>query len=428
MSKCKHHNICDREAVYPDNSCILHTTSEKNEVEFRKTFNDHLERIGFNCSHFVIPIRIDRTFFSNKEFDETLSFKNSVFKEQLNLYHKEFKKGVNFNNCVFEKYAEFIDCKFISRATFFNTRFKGSINFADSEFEDHAEFILAKFHQRADFFNTNFRKDVDFRDANFSGEARFLETNFFETSKVLFESSSFSGSTLFAGTNEELIFQNVELSFNDVIISPSASLSFNNANLERSTFTRTPVQNFVFNSVKWPYSRDKICTFDEINSSEELQFNNLEELYRQLKLNYENRKNYILASEFHFSEKETQRKNTNTKLYLRILLTLYKLFSGYGERAKNSFFSLLILIIATTLLYLYFGFEGSNEIKYHYSINTFSSIANAVLCSIKSTFFVRPLGYKFINYGSEITYIIQSILSPILIGLFALAIRQKLKR
>lgn len=428
MSKCKHQNICNREANYPDNCCILHTNAEKNEIDFRKAFKNHLENNGYDCAYFVIPIRIDRTFFSDNDFSERLNFENSVFKRQLYLYHKHFKEGANFNNCVFEEYAEFIDCKFSKRTTFFNTRFKGSINFADSEFEKHVEFILAKFHQRVDFFNTIFRQDVDFRDANFSGEARFLETRFNYNTKVLFKSSSFSGPTLFAGSNEEPIFKNVELSFNDVIISPAASLSFNNANLEKSRFSRTQVENFTFNSVKWPYLEDRICTFDEIKNSEEKKFNNLEELYRQLKLNYESRKNYILAGEFHYGEKETQRKNPNTKIYLKTLLTIYKLFSGYGERAKNSFFSLLVLLIIAASSYFFFGFEAINEIKYHYSTNTLSSFGNALLFSVKSTFFVRPLGYELSTYGSEITFIIQTIFSPVLIGLFALAIRQKLKR
>ncbi|MDZ7693804.1 MAG: hypothetical protein U5K69_22240 [Balneolaceae bacterium] len=136
MSRCKHHNVCDRDANYPDNCCILHTNVEKKEIDFRKAFNNHLEKIGYDCAYFVIPIRIDRTFFSDNEFSETLNFESSVFKSQLNLYHKHFKEGVNFNNCVFEEYAEFIDCKFSTSSTFFNTRFKGSINFADSEFEN----------------------------------------------------------------------------------------------------------------------------------------------------------------------------------------------------------------------------------------------------------------------------------------------------
>ncbi|MDZ7693803.1 MAG: hypothetical protein U5K69_22235 [Balneolaceae bacterium] len=180
--------------------------------------------------------------------------------------------------------------------------------------------------------------------------------------------------------------------------------------------------------MKWPYLEGRICTFDEIKNSEEKKFNNLEELYRQLKLNYESRKNYILAGEFHYGEKETQRKNPNTKFYLKTLLTLYKLFSGYGERAKNSFFSLLVLIIIAASSYFFFGFEAINEIKYNYSTNTLSSLGNAFLFSIKSTFFVRPLGYELSTYGSEITFIVQTIVSPVLIGLFALAIRQKLKR
>ena len=73
-----------------------------------------------------------------------------------------------------------------------------------------------------------------------------------------------------------------------------------------------------------------------------------ERIYRDLKNNYQNDKDWERAGDFHYGEKEMRRKNPNTDLIHRFFLTLYWILSGYGERyLRPLFWTIFILLVST---------------------------------------------------------------------------------
>jgi hypothetical protein len=133
---------------------------------------------------------------------------------------------------------------------------------------------------------------------------------------------------------------------------------------------------------------------------------------------------------FHYGEKEARRKNPQTSGNLRVLLVLYWLFSGYGERALRPILWMVLITVCCSVLYLLIGIqgirvEGEPQLlspfrlrdwlqTLHYSVQ--------VMLFTRGELVANPLGYaRFIRT-------VQGVVGPVLLGLFALAVRQQLKR
>ena len=70
---------------------------------------------------------------------------------------------------------------------------------------------------------------------------------------------------------------------------------------------------------------------------------------------YEDRRDYERAGDFHYGEKEMRRRNKETAWGLRIFLWLYRLFSGYGERYLPPLFWAGLLFVGSTIGYWWWG-------------------------------------------------------------------------
>jgi hypothetical protein len=105
-------------------------------------------------------------------------------------------------------------------------------------------------------------------------------------------------------------------------------------------------------------------------------------------------------------------------------------FSGYGERVVRPLFCAGLLLAVSTFLYLWLGLEGMRTggqeetlslwqcgdwlQAAHYSFRT--------MTFLKTDDLAKPVSY------ARVVHTLQSLLGPLLFGLFALAVRQKLKR
>lgn len=77
----------------------------------------------------------------------------------------------------------------------------------------------------------------------------------------------------------------------------------------------------------------------------------LSRAYRDLKTAYEENKDYIYASDFHYAEKEFRRINYEVPRQIRIQLQLYWLVSGYGERVLRPIWWFLLIWILGAIPY-----------------------------------------------------------------------------
>ncbi|MGM0582903.1 MAG: pentapeptide repeat-containing protein [Bacteroidota bacterium] len=433
--KCSKYDSCGLTPLSNDDYCILHSPDPNKSIkDFEAHFRSHIYEKGLNCKGFIIPTEIDYSAFltDKKDLSRHVNFENAVFREKVNFDFCKFNEGANFHNAIFEKNASFHGAEFYKGANFDGATFEAKADLAEIEFERNAGFLVAEFYERAEFFGTNFRGQAEFRDCIFYKGARFLETRFLGT-EALFSFSSFLGPTYFSsGRKETSIFNDTRLEFEEVTIDPPNVISFRNADFRQGVFKNTNMGKVILSGITWPKSRNRTIVYDEIRLNQETENNiyskNVEELYRQLKQKYEEKRDYQSASDFHYGEKELQRRNDETPTSNRILLNLYKYISGYGERILPAVICIAILILISTICYYIGGIEVTSNNNTLANSTIYNQLLNSFIHSLQATFFVRPLEFDTVSYLSRFAFIIQSIFSPIFIGLLALAIRQRLKR
>jgi hypothetical protein len=168
----------------------------------------------------------------------------------------------------------------------------------------------------------------------------------------------------------------------------------------------------------------RIGLYDEVyegasgDESGDERWHEVERLYRQLKRNYEERGDFPRGGDFHIGEKEARRQGNN-RWGPRLLLNTYRALSKYGERALPAFSWLLALVPIFALIYFLLGASTCPLCE--------PSYPDALISSLEATLYpVRPVGFE--DFWPQIFSIVQRIISPILIALLALALRQRVKR
>lgn len=121
-----------------------------------------------------------------------------------------------------------------------------------------------------------------------------------------------------------------------------------------------------------------------------------------------------------------QRRNPATSTAHRFFLTLYWLVSGYGERYLRPLVWAGMLLVASALGYLALGLQqrdGAAPLQ----VTSPSDWLHAIHYSFRVMTLLRPDDLVATGWA-KVIHTVQSLLGPLLLGLFALALRQRLKR
>lgn len=331
--------------------------------------------------------------------------------------------------------------------------------------------------------------EANFSGAEFTGETHFAGANF--TGRADFHLTWFGGITFFVGhpRGSKTIFLDTEVDFSDVVLEPLDALKIRNADLRKCSFLGTDLRKAEFTGVMWPKIEEDVIydvwapleksfqrlkekfkptwsmidshipraalthfervycklrqkhkpawpeigrregVYDEIvrlEEGESREWSHIEQVYRQLKQNCEDRKDYERAGDFHYGEKEMRRKNQNTTKGLRFLLTLYGLVSGYGERYGRPLVCAAAVLAVCAVLYLFLGLQAKNGGP-TLSWMSFGDWLRSAFYSFRVMTVLRPEDFAPIGCA-KLVHAFQSLMAPVLLGLFALALRQKLKR
>ena len=229
-----------------------------------------------------------------------------------------------------------------------------------------------------------------------------------------------------------------KVNFGSVIIEPSSALTFIETDLQKCLFLNTNLEGVGFIAVDWPAIKSRIGVYDEkiLDEEEEksargkrekgLLLVQLEYVYRGLKKNYEDHRDYERAGHFHYGEKEMRRRNPQTSCGLKTLLMLYKWFSGYGESWARPLTCIGLLLGFSTFGYLYLGIfplEGGSQLTW---VNP-ADWLHGLHYSLRVMTLLKPDDF-WLGDWAKVVHTTQSLLGPLFITLFVLAIRQKLKR
>lgn len=434
MPKCKHYEVCGLDVArslmdeyQAEDSCILHSKNPR-KLQNNKYYEEFAEALK--------KYRKERS-----QYAENFAF--MVFPGEADFHGVIFDKEVSFDQATFLQKANFYGATFAKKAFFGKATFMGETNFEGVTFTEGVEFSYTQFTGRVNFFMAKFAKEASFSRATFAQGADFTWVTFAEG--VGFSGASFLGKTLFTHRKSEIfhdllaslqrppdpIFSKVEVDFREVNIDPPDAVTFREADLRKCLFLDTDLRKACMTGVEWPQIGHRVGVYDEcyaLESGENPPWPRIEQLYRQLKQNYEDQRDYERAGDFHYGEKEMRRKNPETSWGLWLLLVLYWLFSGYGERVLRPILWTLGLSVVCAVAYAYLGDLSLKEATPgHPTLGKSPTWGEIAIYSFQATAFFRPQNFV-LSAWAKVIYTLQSLLGPLLLGLFALAVRQKLKR
>jgi uncharacterized protein YjbI with pentapeptide repeats len=474
LTECQFYGICHRATDESSRNtyCILHSDNpDKDQKAFDDALTEHRRQYGHDYRNFIFPGPAD---FSTVEFADEADFSSAKLKGYANFRFTNFAAKVDFDGVEFER-VDFSGTKFAGDAFFQRVNFNVAANFNDAKFLSNAYFggiesysldfsgagffksagfgksimwgktIFAKatFAGKTVFKKTTFLAGADFTDVAFAAEADFVDArfkglvgmadstadfgratftqgaNFTRTTfggRTDFRYARFQGLVLFLGGEGDKIFQGAEVDFRDVITDPLDALIIRDADLQKCRFLGTDLRKAELTNVTWPKLGKRDAVYDDIASmpmGNAREPAHLERLYRELKQNCEDRHDYEGASDFHYGEKEMRRQNPKTAKPLRWVLWLYRWISGYGEDYVRALECVLGLAVVCAFIFWCLGFCAQQAVFY----------SLRVMLHLKPEAIAEPVGW-----GVGFIFIFESILGPVLIGLFGLALRQRLKR
>ena len=474
-TQCRDYRICGREIEGnpADGSCILHSKDPAKDVRaFAEALALHRERHGDNFTWFVFPEDADN--FVMKRFHEGADFTRATFTGDISFFEARFRKTVCFSLAKFNKRAHFGGVRFFSDFLGFSgATFSGGAHFGGAVFSGDVHFDGVTFSEGANFDGVTFSGSVNFVGATFSGRTLFSR-----------QPGAAQTGRIFAGTTVD---------FRQVVINPPDAITFLGADFTTCQFLDTDLRKAQLVDIKWPRKGRRLVVYDEILSvatrerdrdgdrdgdmqsalqqfeqmrreyrqgieqlDREFRQNDetdsvatgdgdgdrdgdiqpwpqLERLYRELKQNYEDRRDYERAGDFHYGEKEMRRKNPDTALGLRLFLTLYWLFSGYGERYLRPLLWAGVLFVGATIGYMWYGLcppAGGPKLACDGPKLALTSVwgwLQGAYYSFRVMTLLKPVDLVPVGCAHVINTF-QTLLGPLFLGLFALALRQRLKR
>jgi hypothetical protein len=384
------------------NEAIFTRYADFGRVKFAKDANF----VGVTFSQeadFGLAMFAQNADFSSATFTGSANFTSAMFAESSDFSEATFTNGADFSWATFRKDADFSGVGFVlanfSVATFTqNTYFSNSTFARDASFRgatfrqdaylyraafaQGADFIGATFAQDANFVGSTFAQDTEFSEAAFLRDANFNEATF--ASVANFEDARFLGAAEFRKTgfrrDERLapgpVFSLAEFSRPEVVV-------FYKTYLGQAVFLNCDVSKFTFSFVEWRKRQGggKRMVFEEVvdleaapdlrsseDSLDERNYGLVAELYQQLKKNYDERKDYWTAGDFHYGEMEMkrlsspQRKKIPRWLHRNLgLAALYKCVSEYGESYVRPFIWLLVVLAIFTLLFPLAGLSSGGK-------------------------------------------------------------------
>lgn len=391
-------------------------------------FSERLEREGVLCilhyRDWSKNLEECKRAVGRKKADQDCNFRGVWFSDAVGFDREKmqnadfsgarFRYGTSFFNVSFGGRADFRRACFGDLALFDETTFSGEADFSGACFDDEANFALADFHGEVDFYRATFGRAARFTLATFKQEA------FFDS---LAKSRDQQGKP--ANRKVQLDFREVEFG--------RAKVYFREFSMAEVRFLRTDVRQLEFTNVDWPEKlRDEQEADEEVRKAPKEERNQkrrdsydlVETLYRQLRQNYEEQRNYPDAGRFYYGEMEMRRKaKPRWQRYFFSLTALYWLSSGYGQRARQAGLWVALLFVLFAWLYSAAGLQiaGVSGIAIHSPWAAFLH-AGEVLT------FARERTYSAATDFGRWLSVAQTIVLPLQVALLVLAVRRSFSR
>ena len=456
--------------------CIFHDPKPNKE---RGAFSSKLQLKTDNCFiGYVFPIEfrfpIDKfknADFAHSHFHGKPDFQGSVFWGETDFSLATFHQGVHFNEAIFKGDVYFTGALFSGQAWFREVTLNGYMSLISTHFKDEVWFDGIS-DVIADIIGTIFEKEAHFHNTAFA-TGSFIETQFRE--RATFGCFKHLGNVLdleqASRSPDVVFFEGVDMK----------QLLFREANLERASFNQC--YNFDqarFYDCTWNfesgrnhvlydelYLRKKVLPWEQIARNEgrlrnsefakrivdnpakhdqatesllEGKYAVVEETCRALKKHFEDRRNFLVAGDFHEGEMEMRRlaKGSWGRNFLSVEAVYWRL-SRYGQRWLRPLGWLIGLIFAAAVVYSATGLQLSGsgsgirwKLEQELSSKSFFDLlyvyAHSLLYSVSVSALMRGVVATPTHFLGLFVQTLQFILGPLLLFLIGLAIRRRLRR
>ena len=439
---------CGRE-LYDGKCCIFHSEKKDKDVELFQNrldqiFKDESVKI-YDFTRFIFPEGI--VFL--RKFSKPVICEHAIFKGKAQFENAVFEDRADFVGVTFEGDADFLYALFKGKADFVVTCFKGRAIFAYAVFEGEADFGITTFEVGVHFMNASFNRQTNFAGASIKGEGYFLNATFQEM--VSFCSAAFGDFIMITAEEHHKKAFRQEVDFRNVKLLKPEKVEFHKVDLNRFRFLQTDLRGVRFTDVDWYKEKEKgrNKVFDEVSpdpKTKKFDYALIAQLCRCLRANYEENLRYSEAGDFYIGEMEMTRK-AEKNIFKKLPLLFYKAISNYGESYYRTLWWIAVILLIFPLLFMFTGIEpisldSTNPMEeiIHYRLD-FSSIESVQLTIEKigdyytcflysmSVFsFIRDKKYTTLDNWGHTLFVLESILGPVTLAFFLLALRRRFKR
>lgn len=229
-------------------------------------------------------------------------------------------------------------------------------------------------------------------------------------------------------------------SFQYLAFGPRGCLSFQDLSLAQVSFLGTDLRKVQFHNVRWHPFHGRQAVYDEIlltkkqgpphliglaSGDHAPDYGRLcakiEELYRYLKLNYEQEGDHKQAGDFHYGEMEMHRRASPWRRWFPFSwYNLYCDLSGYGERPLRALAGLVGMVAGLALSLQWLGLRTAE--------GHWAGFLESLIFVLEHTSLIRPEWPQPVTEGGHLLATLSHFLILGQAALFLLAIRNRLGR
>ncbi len=440
----------------------------RGEADFRST--KFKKGVSFRNAIFESAV-----YFDLCEFQAACDFEGVVFRGKAGFSSTHFSKGGSFDrsrfedDCVFSRstfsnHASFEHVVFLTRSDFASAEFLDTSSFDSGEFKEGANFTLTTFSKQATFFQCRFFNRVNFTPSDFKANVFFNFSRFDDSCIVRFDQTNFFGSVslqqtdirgfiYFEGGERIVLVEGAETSEgitdcfkgSDAYLNLSTSrieephkVFFDSVRLEPNWFIKTNSRQFAFTDCSWRYADgEDVSARSELLILQERRIPNASALLQktcwQLADNYEEAKDFALASLFRSVANEAKRVHGFSGFKDSFLHRIYWLSSYYGENWAQAFTVLAFILLLSAIAFLFVSFEicpasarlgdpgAACEIR---TLSIWESLRHSFAVAT----FQQSNARNPVTSAGELLTTLERICVPLQATLLALAIRRKFMR
>jgi hypothetical protein len=485
---CRHPRATGSECwalkIQREQACLAHASDEVRQDFFERARSDP-DAVDWPTAGYFCNLDIDRSLYEQIRSllhgaAHSVDFTGSVFDTEVDFTGFEFGHAC-FNKVAFSAAAKFTSARFQGYASFEDTQFsqygqsfssavfKGELSFACSSSANEATRAMVNLHlslatlaEGARFDGRYFRYNVFLNDAELRGLLLFPDVKC--DGNIILDRIKLTGPlTVLAPVAARVSLAELTLTQPLTITAVVEGESFKGNRLEATDITSlakatviapltigtgitlthcslagaTGLENLrvTVADPRWTIFRHRRIIYDELslwNQDREARDNprHVEAIYRQLRAALETSKAAPAAADFYYGEMEMRRIASPRISFDRILLTAYKVISGYGLRAYRALSTYFAILLAVSLLLRYrtgwfvenaSAAAGSAALTFNRFWDVFAITARS------SVTFFSPVT-NGLNAAGTLLFIGLRLTGPVALALAILAVRARVQR